>query len=58
MMVVVGAFVTVTLAWDLPVLLTLPAWPAILVGAAVIAGCWFRAWRLRDPIRRPAGDPR
>lgn len=39
-----------------PVLLSVPPVPAIGAALVVIAGCWARAFRRRDPVRRPGWD--
>lgn len=53
---VIAALVVLTTVWDDPVLATVPAWTAMTAGAGLIAGCWIRVWRLRDPVRRPSPD--
>lgn len=56
MMIVVGAFVGLAVVWTSPVLVALSPWLAIPIGAAVIVGCWLRAWRRGDPVRRPVQE--
>lgn len=56
MMLVVASSVVLSVVWRDPVLALLPALPMILVAVLIIAGCWWRAWRRRDPIRRPIAD--
>ncbi|MCC5948273.1 MAG: hypothetical protein JJT89_07430 [Nitriliruptoraceae bacterium] len=51
---VVAVFVAVMQWWDEPVLIALSPVPAIGLGAVLIAVCWVRAWRLRDPVQRPS----
>lgn len=53
---IIATFVALTTLWDDPVLITVPSWTAIAVGAILTAGCWIRVWRLRDPVRQPATD--
>ena len=42
--------------WHEPILATVPAIPILVVSIAIIGACWIRAWRVRDPIRRPTGN--
>lgn len=53
MTLVVGAAVVPAVTWEEPVLANIPAVPGIVAAVVVIGACWLRAWRLRDPIRRP-----
>lgn len=53
---IVAVVVALTTLWDDPVLITVPASAAILLGAVVIAGFWIRIWRLRDPVRPPTSE--
>lgn len=50
----VGASVVPAVLWQQPTLVTVPAVAAIVVAAAVIAGCWWHALRQRDPVVRPS----
>lgn len=50
---VVAASIVPAVTWHEPVLAALPAMPVIVVSLTVIGACWVRAWRLRDPVRRP-----
>jgi hypothetical protein len=52
---VVAVFLGLTLVWDEPVVMTIRPVPALLAGVVLLAVCWLRAWRLRDPVRRPTG---
>lgn len=53
----IAVFTTLQIRWDEPVVIALhPVW-AIGLGVLLIAACWVRAWRLRDPVRRPPADP-
>ena len=54
MLAVIAVLVAVTTLWNEPVLVTVPPWTAIALGTVLLAGSWIRAWRLRDPVRRPA----
>ena len=56
MMTVLAASVGLGVVWSEPVLARVPPLPATFWAAAVMAGCWWRAWRLRDPLQRPV-DP-
>jgi hypothetical protein len=53
MTAVILGWVLLTIVWDAPELAALASWVAISAGVAVIALCWLRVWRLRDPILRP-----
>lgn len=53
MALVVAASIVPAVIWHEPVLAVLPSLPVIGVSVTIIGACWVRAWRLRDPVRRP-----
>lgn len=52
---VVAASIVPAVTWHEPVLATFPAVPVVVLSLVVIGACWVRAWRVRDPVRRPIG---
>lgn len=57
MLAVIAASAALMVLWDEPVLAAVRPWIAIVTGLLLVAACWIRTWRLRDPVRRPTDDP-
>jgi hypothetical protein len=53
---VIAGFVALATLWDDPLLVTVPPWAAIVIGAGLLAGAWIRVWRLRDPVHPPTSE--
>ena len=56
MTLVVAISVALSILWRDPTIALVRPLPTILLALVIIAGCWWRAWRQRDPIQRPIAD--
>lgn len=56
MTLVVASSVALSVLWRDPAIAVVRPLPTILLALLIIAGCWWRAWRKRDPIQRPIVD--